>query len=182
MDISFACNKCGQSIVVDEAGAGITVDCPTCKKPIYVPSSTALSTKSTPVRIETKSTKPMVVTTPISRAPTPSVTPATAQKQGALHPAIEASLICLVVGVAFGLVCLITIHQNLMAFQIVLFMAMPFLGAAPWCAIYGMCVGHVRHGLLLLAAMCLAHGIFYSAFLNSISSIGGNMIQQMMPR
>lgn len=37
MDITFNCDKCGQSIVVDEAGAGQLVDCPKCGTPIEVP-------------------------------------------------------------------------------------------------------------------------------------------------
>ena len=39
MDITFSCTNCGQSLAVDEAGTGITVDCPSCGKPVYVPSS-----------------------------------------------------------------------------------------------------------------------------------------------
>jgi DNA-directed RNA polymerase subunit RPC12/RpoP len=38
MDINFQCDKCGQNLEVDEAGAGMTVDCPKCSKPVYVPS------------------------------------------------------------------------------------------------------------------------------------------------
>jgi hypothetical protein len=30
MDITFDCDKCGQSIVIDEAGVGLTVQCPAC--------------------------------------------------------------------------------------------------------------------------------------------------------
>jgi hypothetical protein len=37
-DITFECGSCGQSLVVEGAGAGHTVDCPTCGKPVYVPS------------------------------------------------------------------------------------------------------------------------------------------------
>jgi DNA-directed RNA polymerase subunit RPC12/RpoP len=37
MDISFSCNKCGQQIAIDEAGAGQLVDCPKCGIPIEVP-------------------------------------------------------------------------------------------------------------------------------------------------
>jgi pilus assembly protein CpaB len=37
MDISFHCDKCGQSIVIDAAGAGQLVDCPKCKTPLEVP-------------------------------------------------------------------------------------------------------------------------------------------------
>ena len=52
MDITFTC-KCGQEIVIDEAGAGITVDCPGCGKPVYVPSKQPPKAKDIPVRIET---------------------------------------------------------------------------------------------------------------------------------
>ncbi len=43
MDITFNCDKCGQSITIDEAGAGQLVDCPGCGKPVEVPY------KSTPL-------------------------------------------------------------------------------------------------------------------------------------
>lgn len=179
MDISFTCDKCGQSIVVDEAGAGISVDCPTCGKPVYVPSGAPLSTMSAPVRVEAKSAKALVATTSVSRVPNRPVTPAMEQKQAAIHPAIVASLACLLIGVAFGFVLLIVLHQSLMGVPIVLYMAAPFLGAAFWCATYGMCVGYVKHGLLLLAAMSLAIGIFYGAFLNSMPSSVRDMQRQI---
>jgi DNA-directed RNA polymerase subunit RPC12/RpoP len=38
MDISFNCDKCGQQIVIDEAGAGLVTDCPKCGQPVTVPS------------------------------------------------------------------------------------------------------------------------------------------------
>jgi hypothetical protein len=37
MDITFACKSCGQSIVIDEAGAGAIVDCPKCGTTLEVP-------------------------------------------------------------------------------------------------------------------------------------------------
>jgi hypothetical protein len=37
MDIHFACSTCGQSIVIDEAGAGMAVQCPGCQTPLVVP-------------------------------------------------------------------------------------------------------------------------------------------------
>jgi methyl-accepting chemotaxis protein len=37
MDITFNCGWCGQSIAIDEAGAGQLVDCPKCGKPLEVP-------------------------------------------------------------------------------------------------------------------------------------------------
>lgn len=47
MDIEFFCSHCGQSLVVDGSGAGITIDCPKCGNPAYVPSRTA--TRPAPV-------------------------------------------------------------------------------------------------------------------------------------
>ncbi len=37
MDITFSCTYCGQRVVVDEAGAGITVQCPECGLSLTVP-------------------------------------------------------------------------------------------------------------------------------------------------
>jgi len=37
MDMTFHCNQCGQSIVIDGAAAGQLVDCPKCGKPLEVP-------------------------------------------------------------------------------------------------------------------------------------------------
>lgn len=37
MDITFACNKCGQSIEIDKDGAGQLVDCPRCRTLLEVP-------------------------------------------------------------------------------------------------------------------------------------------------
>jgi uncharacterized protein YjbI with pentapeptide repeats len=39
MDISFSCDKCGQNMVVDEAGAGIIVPCPGCNQQLTIPSA-----------------------------------------------------------------------------------------------------------------------------------------------
>ena len=41
MDISFNCDKCGQSITIDEAGAGQLVDCPKCTASLLVPAKSA---------------------------------------------------------------------------------------------------------------------------------------------
>jgi len=41
MDISFSCDKCGQQIAIDEAGAGQLVDCPKCATSIVIPSPTS---------------------------------------------------------------------------------------------------------------------------------------------
>lgn len=37
MDITFDCKKCDQRIVIDEAGAGMSVQCPTCGEGLVVP-------------------------------------------------------------------------------------------------------------------------------------------------
>jgi len=42
MDISFACEKCGQHIVIDEAGAGQRFDCPQCGAGIVVPDNSVI--------------------------------------------------------------------------------------------------------------------------------------------
>ena len=67
MDISFDCDKCGEHLVIDNAGAGITIDCPGCGKPVYVPSPTSLNPSDQPARVEAKPT-------------TPKATPVTAPK------------------------------------------------------------------------------------------------------
>ena len=44
MDISFDCERCGQHIVIDEAGAGQTVQCPACGANLTVPLLTTEAT------------------------------------------------------------------------------------------------------------------------------------------
>jgi hypothetical protein len=41
MDIAFNCDHCGQSIVVEEAGAGLVAQCPKCGQSLRVPSAAA---------------------------------------------------------------------------------------------------------------------------------------------
>ena len=50
MDVSFNCDQCGQQIVIDEAGAGLTTGCPKCGQSITVPSQQ-------PPRAESSTTK-----------------------------------------------------------------------------------------------------------------------------
>jgi len=38
-DITFSCSKCGQNIVIDEAGAGLRVNCPKCQAELTVPAA-----------------------------------------------------------------------------------------------------------------------------------------------
>ena len=41
MDIRFNCPRCGQNLTVEEKGAGMTVNCPSCKEEIEIPSGAA---------------------------------------------------------------------------------------------------------------------------------------------
>jgi DNA-directed RNA polymerase subunit RPC12/RpoP/tetratricopeptide (TPR) repeat protein len=36
MDITFSCTKCGQHLVIDEAGAGLSIQCPSCSANLIV--------------------------------------------------------------------------------------------------------------------------------------------------
>ena len=38
MDITFNCDVCGEGIVIEEAGAGMAVNCPRCSHSLTVPS------------------------------------------------------------------------------------------------------------------------------------------------
>lgn len=54
MDISFNCDKCGQHIVIDEAGAGQQVQCPKCGSTVIVSTKpTKRPMRRTKARLET---------------------------------------------------------------------------------------------------------------------------------
>lgn len=46
MDISFYCMRCGQHVVIAEAGAGITVQCPKCGDSLSVPKAAGFTARS----------------------------------------------------------------------------------------------------------------------------------------
>ena len=48
-DINFNCPECGHNLLVDESGAGITVPCPECAKPIKIPCPPAQAAYSDPM-------------------------------------------------------------------------------------------------------------------------------------
>jgi len=52
-------------------------------------------------------------------------------------------------------VAFLCLRQSLSLANAILLASMPFIVAPLLCAIYGMCVGHVRHGLLVLAGLSL---------------------------
>jgi len=39
MDIYFFCGSCGQHLVIDDAGAGLTIQCPQCRNDVTVPGA-----------------------------------------------------------------------------------------------------------------------------------------------
>ncbi|HVM61679.1 MAG TPA: YbjQ family protein [Verrucomicrobiae bacterium] len=67
MDISFNCDKCGQHIVIDRAGAGQAVNCPKCGKSLTVPAAVAVPPRIPPIpansAIPHQSPRPPVVVT-----------------------------------------------------------------------------------------------------------------------
>ncbi|MGD0059678.1 MAG: zinc ribbon domain-containing protein [Verrucomicrobiia bacterium] len=68
MDITFNCDKCGQSLTIDEAGAGQLVDCPKCGKPLEVPY------RSTPLDGAARASLRPATTEPLGPSPTTSDT------------------------------------------------------------------------------------------------------------
>lgn len=56
MDISFYCSKCGQHILIDETGTGISVDCPACKQKLVVPSKSQTRALKGPRLMDTRKT------------------------------------------------------------------------------------------------------------------------------
>ena len=54
-DILFECPSCGKSLVVDEAGEGMIIDCPQCRTNVIVPpQSTKTAAVPTALKVESK--------------------------------------------------------------------------------------------------------------------------------
>lgn len=171
MDITFTC-KCGQEIVIDEAGAGITVDCPGCGKPIYVPSKQPPKAKDIPVRVETplaqlmaKQGQAPTPTPNATRPPTPFFTP---HKREDIHPSIQASLACLLILAGLLFVGKIVTQNDPLAVIAFPYVTAPLTAGVALCAIYAMCIGHVKHGLLLLAGLTLLIALYCWILLHSM--------------
>lgn len=49
MDITFNCNSCGQHIAIDEAGVGMSVQCPNCNQTLVVPNASTTNLARIPV-------------------------------------------------------------------------------------------------------------------------------------
>ncbi len=48
MDITFNCTSCGTHIVIDEAGAGMSVQCPKCGQSLTVPTTDTIDSPAAP--------------------------------------------------------------------------------------------------------------------------------------
>jgi len=143
MDITFNCKHCGQLLEIDEQGAGVSIDCPKCGKPAYVPSRPTTSSPQTPVRVAPIFPQPAVP----SRV-----------KQGKLPflpPSIEGGLHCLVIATVLMIVGLVLFRMGLVASMICYALAIPFQVGALLCSVYGICKGSVKHGLALLAGVAV---------------------------
>lgn len=68
MDITFNCDKCGQQMVIDEAGAGQLVDCPKCGTPLEVPykskppPSPAIPAPAKSPKLQPRRSSPLLIT------------------------------------------------------------------------------------------------------------------------
>ena len=152
MDITFTC-KCGQEIAIEEAGAGITVDCPGCGKPVYVPSIASDKSKDPPLRVETPLAKLARETgqtlTPSQHAPPPKppspANPFAPRKREDVHPSIQTSLLCLPILAGLFFIGIFARHEDLFAVAMVPYVAAPLVTATTLCAVYGMCsAGQVK--------------------------------------
>jgi predicted Zn finger-like uncharacterized protein len=59
MDITFNCTNCGTHIVIDEAGAGMSVQCPKCSKSLTVPPASSIGLPSVPAPPPPVATSPL---------------------------------------------------------------------------------------------------------------------------
>lgn len=53
MSIQFSCTSCGQSLEIDDAGAGVVIQCPKCNVDLTVPAPIPMETKQCPFCAET---------------------------------------------------------------------------------------------------------------------------------
>jgi hypothetical protein len=174
MDISFDCDKCGKHLLVDEAGAGITIECPGCGKPVYVPSPSSQNQSAPPTRVEVKPTSPKPAST------NPLVPSFSSQKKQDVHPSIVAGVHCLTILIAIQCVGFMLVRQNPLWAGLFMVANMPFVVAPLLCAVYGMCIGHVNQGLLIVAGLALILGLSYWLMFKPLVQPSGADIQRQM--
>jgi hypothetical protein len=180
MDISVTCDNCRKNIAIDEGAAGLTIECPECGKAVYVPSAVPSKPKEATVRAEPKSFKRVAAPTaslPHNNSLVPSYS---GPEKSMVHPSIQAAVHCLLILVAIEIVGFLLLHQNMSWALIFFFASAPFFVAPLLCAVYGMCVGHVRHGLLVLGGLALIIGLSYWLIFSALVAPGGEGMQQLM--
>jgi phage FluMu protein Com len=183
MDISFTCDKCGKTLVIDEAGAGITIDCPQCGKAVYVTSVAPPKPKESPVRVEPKPLTRVAAPPPAPSSPprnNPLVPSYSGQRKPGVHPSIEASVHCLLIVIAMEIVGLLVARQNMLWGTTLFYASLPFFFAPFFCAVYGMCMGHVRDGLLVLVGLSVIIGFSYWVMVSALVQSYGAGMQQLL--
>ena len=179
MDISFDCDKCGKHLLVDEAGAGITITCPGCGKPVYVPSPSSQNQAATPTRVEVKSTGNITKVVPV-RPNNPLVPSFSSQTKSDVPPSIVAGVHCLIILIAIQFVGFMLVRQNPLWAGVFMVANMPFVIAPLLCAVYGMCIGHVNQGLLIVAGLALILGFSYWLMFQPVVQPSAADIQRQM--
>ncbi len=154
MDIIFNCPNCGQRLEIDESGAGITIDCPKCGKPVYVPSRPDAPTRiQPPVPLSHPAPSPSTPQRP-SMPPPMHVYVKPTQRPGSMLPAIEGGTHCFLIAAGLYIVSFLAFRSDhLIACLVVSLFGAPFMMATLLCAVYGICKGSINHGLALLAGV-----------------------------
>jgi DNA-directed RNA polymerase subunit RPC12/RpoP len=143
MYVTFNCSNCRQSLEIDESGAGASIDCPKCGKPVYVPSRAVASPTELPTRV---AVKPKQHST---------ATGASSANRSSLPPSIEGGLHCVVVAAVLLIIGLFLFRSGLVVGMICFAVAIPFQIAALLCAVYAICNGSIKHGLALVVGVAV---------------------------
>lgn len=119
MDIEFKCNKCGQHVVIEEAGAGLTVPCPKCGQSLAVPKPpSATATKKCPFcaeEIRSDAVKCKHCGEFLDGSRPPQTTPAAPKASGKTSDKIVAGVMLLIfVAVVAGAVILILDNRGIL--------------------------------------------------------------------
>jgi hypothetical protein len=175
MDIFLTCFECGKNLVIDEAGAGITIDCPECGTPVCVPSAPQQEPQDAPARVGVKSTDQE---TTLAADDNPLVSSYWGHERAIVHPSIAAGVHCLLILVAVQFVGFLATRQSVLWAGIFLAADAPFMFAPMLCAVYAMCIGHVRSGFSILVGLALTIGISYWVIFSPIGQPGPGALRR----
>lgn len=131
MDITFRCPECGQQFVVEEKGAGITIDCPACGCPVGIPQA---ASAAAPSRIQPAATRGTI-------------------------PAVTGGVICLLILVMLCGGGFLVLRHDLAWLPAFLGAAAPFGLMVLVCGAYAVCRGQTQHGILLVAGLAVTVGL-----------------------